>query len=343
MSDETRVWLTKRKGAKVITRYSLRWLDVSTGRWRCKAAGTDSRLAERLAADLENKLAAGTYRHVTTKDWAGFAADHVSKIENLRYAIDFAYTLREFGEWMKPRSVRAVSFAMVEAYVAMLVRAKTKPGTVNKKIKHLHRAFACAIERGFLSVHPMRKSLLRPVEKRDPRTLTEEEEVRLLDAAERLYGFRWWALLTMMLATGARRSELTDLSWDRVRLDGDDPQVEFVCTKTHVDRSVPLDVEAASVLRRLRAQTMQQPGPFTGMYGTFLQRWGKTIEAAGIKNATGHCLRKTVITRMLRQGTPLHVVSQIAGVGVDIITKVYAAVSNADKQKAIRALRRDVG
>ncbi|UCC29214.1 MAG: tyrosine-type recombinase/integrase [Phycisphaerales bacterium] len=62
---------------------------------------------------------------------------------------------------------------------------------------------------------------------------------------------------------GGRRPELLNLSWASIDLD--DATVRFKRRKGRRDRIVPVNPDVVDVLRKVRAQTMQEPGPFTGL------------------------------------------------------------------------------
>jgi len=62
-----------------------------------------------------------------------------------------------------------------------------------------------------------------------------------------------------------------------------------------------------------------------------------------VQNATGHALRKTAITKLVRAGIPLPTISELCGLSADMIVKVYNRVALDDKREAVRRLERGVG
>ncbi len=346
MSDET-VWLTKRKGTKkgkAIIRYSLRWLDVTTGRWRSKAAGTDSKLAQRLAADLENKLAAGTFQDVKHVGWGEFVRHHVSTIEGKAHAAITRRTLARFGEVTGAAGVHRVSYPMIEAFVAHLRSKGNSPATIAKHLRYVRRALRQAVKRGMLGRNPFDSDLFPTVEDKIPRILTDNEETKLRKAAEGLYGFRWEAFIITALNTGARRTELLTLSWNRVELDHS-PSVTFVKTKGRKDRRIPLTDETIVVLRRLQAMTLQAGGPFIGMGKKLSSEWNTIAIKAGVEDVKPHDLRRTFCARLIRTGTPLPTVQKLAGHSAIATTlRYYNWVSDDDLRQGIAKLNhREVG
>ena len=146
-----------------------------------------------------------------------------------------------------------------------------------------------------------------------------------------------------MLYTGGRWGEVCGLTWERIHLDGDEPHVCFVETKTHRDRIVPLTPDTVDVLRRVKMQTLRETGPFVWCYGGWHVHWDRIRTAASLPAVKGHSLRKTSITRLVHAGIPLPTVSKLAGVGVNLLVRVYTNVSVSDERDAIRRLRRNAG
>lgn len=144
-----------------------------------------------------------------------------------------------------------------------------------------------------------------PEEQKTIHTLTATEETAIPATTESLCGFRWRAPVYLLLQTGGRRSELTGLMWEEIVLDGAKPFVRFVCTRPPRDRVVPINTSVVNVLCRLKAQTLQEPGPFHGRYRAFDRNWCRIIKKTGLKNVTAHACRKTFGTRLVRAGMPL--------------------------------------
>lgn len=97
------------------------------------------------------------------------------------------------------------------------------------------------------------------------------------------------------------------------------------------------------VLRRVKMQTLREAGPFVGCSGGWHVHWDRIRAAAGLPGVKGHSLRKTFITRLVHAGVPLPTVSKLAGVGVNLLVRVYTNVSVSDERDAIRRLRRNAG
>ena len=272
--------------------------------------------------------------------WAEFAKDDVSKIRGKANRSITKKTLERFGEICKPGSPKRVTFAMGETFVTKLLEEDLGPHTINKCLNHLRAALNRGKKRGFLAVNPIDASLRLATEDKPPRIITEAEEVALLNAAQRVGGFSWWAFIHVALNTGGRNySELKRLTWDRVNLDGDDTCVHFAVTKGHCDRIIPIHAETVAVLRRLKVQTLKAGGPFVGLHLQF--KWNRIKKAARLEELNMHDMRRTFTARLIRANVPLPTVQKLAGhKNIQTTLRYYNWVSRDDQRQAIEKLRK---
>ena len=344
MNEQCKVWLTsyplKRSGKR---RYMLRWIDPVEGKWKSTTVGTDGSAAEVERRVLAERLEAGTHVNVRRITWAVFVDDHCGKIKGKSNATEARRTLDEFGGMFRPASPRHVTYSMIEAYVAKLHEKGNAVSTVNKKLRYLRAAINRAIRRGYAVQNPMDTGLFEAEENKPPRIVTDDEETTLLQTAEDLYGSAMRGFVHTALNTGGRRSELTTLAWDHIRLDGDAPHVHFTRTKSHRDRIVPINPDTVDVLRRLHMQTLQPGGPFIGLQDNLGRRWGRVRRKAGLEDVTIHSLRKTFITRLIRAGAALPDVQKLAG-HADIKTtlKYYYWASDGELRNTMKLLQKRV-
>ena len=108
MSDESRVWIMKRK-TKRGTTHHLRWICPTEQKWKSRRVGTDSRIAKRERNKLEESLATGTYHALTKISWDAFVEDHVFKIPTESNAENIRQALIEFGDVNRPSTPADVS------------------------------------------------------------------------------------------------------------------------------------------------------------------------------------------------------------------------------------------
>jgi len=152
--------------------------------------------------------------------------------------------------------------------------------------------------------------MVRP--KKLPTVLTEDEQVRLLNQPNPRYptGERNRTLLCLMLNTGLRLAEVTDLRWRDLDLTTGKLMVKQ--GKGHKDRTLWVAETDIDSLRHLRERQAERCGKcelvFTTLQGRplghrYVQRMVKRYAAkAGInKIVTPHTLRHTFATDLYRE------------------------------------------
>jgi len=173
-----------------------------------------------------------------------------------------------------------------------------------------------------------------PEEEKAPRIATEADEAAMLKVAESMSGYPMKAFIYIALRTGGRRTELLDLTWDCVELDGPEPQIRFTHTKGRRDRIVPLSPDVVSEFRGLHTHP-----PFAGVRPNLDRVWTKIVAKAGVKPITLHDLRRTYCTRLIRAGVPMPTVQRSAGHrSIQTTLKYYNWVSNDDLRAGIAKL-----
>lgn len=337
--SEAKVWVRKRPRMNGKVSYDLRWICPQTHRWKSKAIGSDVKRAESERALLERQLAEGTYTDLRRVSWQDFVAEHVRLIPGAKNAVEAKHALHEFGKMFDNPALQRIRFGMVEDFVGAARERGNSRATVNKKLRYLRAAFNKAVRRGYVARNPMIGWQWTAEDVKVPRVATQDEEGGLLDAAERLYGFRVGAFAYAALNTGGRRGELLALTWDRVDLDGG--SVLFTETKGHADRRVPINPELVDIFRRLQAQTLQAGGPFCGLGDNLGKKWKRIVQAAGVPHITLHDLRRSFATRLVRAGVAMPTVQQLLGHSkIETTRRYYVAVDERDKRMAVAKLRR---
>ncbi|MCZ6651518.1 MAG: tyrosine-type recombinase/integrase [Planctomycetota bacterium] len=335
MSDETKVWISSRKLKSGKRSYYLRWIDVTTGKWRNQKVSTDRKRAEREAVLLEDELRKGTHVDVRHATWAEFAEEAVSLLDG-SHADGAIQVLAEFGDLLSRPLPGRVRHTAIKAYVKHLEEKGNKQGTINKKLRYLRLAFNEGIKMECVAKNPLDDWNWKKVKRGTLRILTAIEEAKLFDAARELYGFRMWLFLRFTLETWGRLSEVTGLRWDDINFDN--RSVTFRDTKSTEDRTIPI-AESSSLLddlRKLQVQTLQDGGPFL-VYAdgsSTAKKRIRILNVAGIPSITIHDLRRTGITRALLAGVPPITVQKLAG-HMDIKTTMhYYAQVNFDDLRA---------
>jgi site-specific recombinase XerD len=188
-----------------------------------------------------------------------------------------------------------------------------------------------------------------------PKALTEEECVRVLDAAhntdwsDAFERTRAAAMIGMALYAGLRRSELLHLSFSDVSLE--DGSIRIVRGKGRgggKDRITYAAPELSALLRayvdeRRRAQrtsveffTSRRSGH--GVSAVTLKRIVVRVRATSGVPFSLHRLRHSFVTMLLRRNVPIHVVRDLAGHRDIKTTERYTRVFDADKRQHVAML-----
>lgn len=135
------------------------------------------------------------------------------------------------------------------------------------------------------------------------RRLAEDEEKRILDAAQK--SSRPWlrAAIIISIETCMRQSELAGLVWDRVKLTADYPHVDLPKTKNDRPRRVPLSMRAVSAFKTLKPKgTAAEIGPKSVLPVEtgrgIIHAFRDAIEDKKFPNLRWHDLRHEAISRL---------------------------------------------
>jgi site-specific recombinase XerD len=183
-----------------------------------------------------------------------------------------------------------------------------------------------------------------------PRALSDEQQRRLLRLAERASA-RDRAIVVVLLYTGLRLAELVALDLDDVRVSARKGLVVVRSGKGDAYREVPLNALVRQVLEewlgeRQRLAAAAERAVFVGRGGRRLSKRSVDDVVRGLGDDAGvklsaHLLRHTFLTRMVRQGSDLVLVAELAGHRRLETTRRYSLPSDADRLLALERLQID--
>ena len=196
----------------------------------------------------------------------------------------------------------------------------------------------------------------RPIVRREelsksaPRAITEEEQRRLLRIAERARA-RDRAMVVLVLYTGLRLAELVALDVDDVKMSARKGVVIVRSGKGDAYREVPLNALVRQVLDEWLAERRAKAGEgeravFVGRSGQRLSKRSVDDVVRGLGKDAGvclsaHILRHTFLTRLVRQGSDLVLVAELAGHRRLETTRRYSLPSDIDRLLAVENLEID--
>jgi len=191
------------------------------------------------------------------------------------------------------------------------------PATINRYAAALSAVITWAIKRRVAPkgyVHPCRSIERRHEDNEKTRFLDDDECRRLLDACKASSWPRLYLLVLMALTTGARKGELTGLTWGDVDLEGATATLQR--TKNGQARVLPLTPAVVEELKRFAAGrstlVFRSPKAAERVF-KFEPKFLEALRQARIRGATFHTLRHSAASMLARNGATLLEVGDLLG------------------------------
>jgi len=269
--------------------------------------------------------------------------------ENTRLA--YARDLKDFADWMTAKSLEFgdATQDQIESYLLGLEAQGLAQSTRARRLSAIKQYFRFAFEEGWRSDNPAIR-IKGPKKARSlPKTLSEEQVERLLQAA-RTHGresdrVRNTCLMELLYATGMRVSELVALPVSAAR---GDPRMLLIRGKGGRERMVPVSPPARDALKAwlvtrdgLEDRARNNKGavastflfPSSGKAGYLTRhRFYLLIKelavTAGVSPAsvTPHTLRHAFATHLLARGADLRAIQTLLGHADVGTTEIYTHV-----------------
>lgn len=251
-----------------------------------------------------------------------------------------------YQQWLATRSVTTpedITPARVREYVEALTGARTTVARKLSSIRNFHRYLH---DENVVALDVTRELVAPKIPGRLPKALSIEQVARLLDSVvgDTPVALRDRALLELLYATGARVSEVMDLSLDDL-LDESARTAETirVTGKGRKQRMVPVGSFARDALDGYIARgrpalvsgaRKATPRVFVGARGGALSRqnaWLIIQLAARLADLEGlvspHTLRHSFATHLISGGADIRVVQELLGHSSVSTTQIYTKVT----------------
>jgi len=258
--------------------------------------------------------------------------------------------LTKFGDFLTgtASSFDAISEQKIVDYEVVLKSHDLSLSSINRALSAL-KGFYQYCEREYHIDNPSRESSSHGLARKLPKALTVDEVSRLIASGYQegdISSYRNCALLELLYSTGARVSELIDLSVSDVAKtmtsDGEVPVVR-VRGKGSKERLVPLGSFALKAIEDYLTRTrptyasknsQSENALFLNQRGKRLSRqsaWQIVLDAAEKSNLTGkvspHVLRHSFATHLLDGGADIRVVQELLGHSSVTTTQIYTLVT----------------
>ena len=247
-----------------------------------------------------------------------------------------------------PFRVESVARLDVADYRRHLQDAGRKPATVNLVLVVLNSFFNWAVQEGLASANPVVGVRRVPEQVPGPRWLDREAVRALLEAVATHGSLRDRVLITVMLHTGLRVSEVCSLRLEDLELRDHSGRLRVRRGKGGKYREVPLN---AAVRRALQEYLASHPGGpwlfFSRQRACLSARSAERIVSryarlAGLEGVTAHALRHTFCKMLVDAGESLDRVATLAGHANLTTTARYTRPSMADLERAVSKLTWDL-
>ena len=188
--------------------------------------------------------------------------------------------------------------------------------------------------------------IMMTTRKQLPDILTDQEAKRLIEIPNKRYytGLRNKALITLMINTGLRVSEVTKLKTNHVDLNS--RSLKVVNGKGHKDRNLIIPEHTAELLKQWNKKRSQGEYLFNTKEGKqlkvrYLQAMIKrySYRAKIDKNIYPHTLRHTFATNFYRQTKDIETLRKLLGHSDISTTQIYITLANIDVENAMNNYR----
>jgi integrase/recombinase XerD len=248
-----------------------------------------------------------------------------------------------FAAWLRSRHERDLleaRHADLLGYLAHRYVLRTKASSAGRLLSTMKRFYRMQLRDGRVAVDPTLQIDTPKLPRSLPRSLSESEVERLLEAPDDAtpLGLRDRAMLELLYATGLRVTELVTLEMAQVNLDAG---VLRVMGKGSKERLVPIGEVAVAWIQRFvdagrpavlgRQLTGDLFPTVRGQAMTRQMFWGlvkRYAHRAGIaRPISPHVLRHAFATHLLNHGADLRVVQMLLGHADVSTTQIYTHVA----------------
>jgi integrase len=211
-----------------------------------------------------------------------------------------------------------------------------KNATINRYIAAISVVFSYACREYGLQVNPIRKIPSLPENNERIRFLSEAERTRLFSSCKASYWNKLYLIVLLAITTGARKGELTKLSWNDI--DFDRRTAYVATTKNGQPKVLPL---TDSVIRELQLfDTKDSSLIFASKVKEevaycFTKPWKKALEDGEIKDFRFHDLRHSCASYLAQSGASLLEIADVLGHKQISVTKRYAHLCIEHKSSLI--------
>jgi integrase len=283
------------------------WIDFidAQGNRRRKKIGPSKRVAQEILNDVLGKVARHVHLGViedSTISFADFAQvweDRVLNTIQPSTAVRWKGIVDRYLKVAFRGSLRTVTMADIETYVARRIDSGATPATVNRELSVLRHILKRAVRWNHITRNPI--DGWKPLKEAPGRTrfLSEDEIAKLLAACDESRCAYLRTFVLIALNTGLRRGEV--LSLNRQSIDWQNRAATIAKTKNCTEGHIPLNGVAFESLRSLPIRLDGRLFPIRDGH-TISRAFRRAVERAGIEDFRLHDLRHTFASHQALEG-----------------------------------------
>jgi integrase len=178
-----------------------------------------------------------------------------------------------------------------------------------------------------------------PVERR---SLTADEEKKLLEACKISKNKILYHVVMIALYTGMRSSEILNIKWSHVSLN--EMSIRIYKSKNNESREIPIIDLLKPVFFDLKSITGGNEYVISSCYGEKInsvkKSYNQAVKNADIGHFTFHELRHTLVTRLASSGASILEIQQISGHKSESMVRRYTHVGLKESRRTIERLEK---
>lgn len=211
------------------------------------------------------------------------------------------------------RDVRDIRQLDIHAVLDRLVKEGT-PSEANHALGVIKTLFAWCNDRDMIPTDPCAK-IKKPAKSRKRSRTLSEDELKSLWRALPAEGFPFGSLVQLLVLTGQRRGEVTQMQWQQLDLKNRIWTIPEDVSKNGREHVLPLSDLAMEILQSLPKLNATYVFPSRGDQQATVSGFSRAklrLETAvGANDWTLHDLRRTTTTFLARLGTAPHVIERV--------------------------------
>ncbi|MFA2821561.1 tyrosine-type recombinase/integrase [Bacillus wiedmannii] len=264
--------------------------------------------------------------------------DEALKGKSITTIKTYTHALKQFEQWLDGAGTDLESFARsdVQQYIDYMVSHKKSAATINKIFYVLKKY--CRWSNNTEAIEDISVVKQQDLKQVAPKSLDRNERNQLIREVDRTGNKRDSAIVLLLLNTGLRVSELTNIDITDITLTERKGTVKVMIGKGNKERTIPLNIETRRALNKyLETRNGNSPA-------LFLSNRGERISVRSVQHLINkhgfnvHQLRHTFITDLVRAGHDISVIQSLSGhSSVDMILR-YSAPSEEDRTNAVEQL-----